>query len=277
LEVVMNRSLLLSLLVLAAAVLSSTPPARACRCHLPNRGFVVPGGYELPANAFGLAWEGWPRSAKDFEIVEVTSDGEVPQVVKTRSAGRRAGLDRDRTGWNIVVVGVEGGLRPGARYRFRARPEGGGVVHAERPEAEVTVAEAGLVLPEQARLALGPLEHTTTVIASGGSCSRKAETARCGVMMELPGVSAAAKESLFYVTLVDGRPWKAKSSICRRPAPGRSWQGIAEDLVFQVCPESERSGVKAGARTIQMVALLPGTEVVLRSEEVSVDFACKTP
>ena len=139
------------------------------------------------------------------------------------------------------------------------------------------VAEAGLVLPKQTRLALGPLEHTTTVIASGGSCSRKAETARLGVIMELPGVPEAAKKALFYLTLVDGRPWKAKSSICRRPAPGRSWQGIAEDLVFQVCPESEHEGVKAGARTIQMVALLPGNEVVLRSEEVSVDFACRTP
>ena len=265
------------LLVLAAAVLSTPPPARACRCQLPDRGFVVPAGNELPANAFGLAWEGSPRRAEDFEIVEVTSEGEVPQVAKTRAAGAMAGLKRHQTGWNVRVVGVEGGLRPGARYRFRSRPEGGVVGSGERSEAEFTVAEAELVLPKQAVLALGPLEHAPTVIAAGGSCSRKAETARRGVIMELPGVSEAAKQALFYLTLVDGRGWTPTSSICKRPDLGRSWKGIAEDLVFQMCPESRHHGVKAGARTIQMVALLPGTEVVLRSEEVSVDFACQTP
>jgi hypothetical protein len=271
------RGLLPWLLLLAVAVVGATAPsqARACRCSVPEHGFVVPEGGVLPANAAGLPWHGWPRSVENFEVVEITPTAELPRTAKIHPVSR----DRSVPGrWaSTVVVGLEEGLQPGASYRFGVRATEGGIVTGQQQQAVVRVSETALVAPEASPLLLGALEQSKTTIATGGRCSASRETARREVSLLLPDLSEEARNSLFYLTLVDGKPWREQSSTCKPPVPGETWKGRARDLLFTLCPELPRRGLASGTHSIQMLALLPGTDIVIRSEVVSGDFSCAAP
>jgi len=262
------------MVVAVLSVLSVAEPARACRCGAPDRGFVIPEGDKLPANAAGLPWQGWPRQVENFEVVELTATGELPQSVKLLAVTRQSPASRV---WPVVIVSVEGGLQPGASYRFRFVADETKRVIGARKEAVVTVSQNSVVAPSEVSLTVGPLEHRSTKISAGGSCSESTNTARRELSLELPGLDDAAKNSLFYLTLVDGKPWRVRSSICSPDALGPTWKGLGKDLLFSLCPESPRRGLKSGSSSIEMLAILPGTDLVIRSEQISVNLECQPP
>ncbi len=109
----------------------------------------------------------------------------------------------------------------------------------------------------------------------------------------LPEGAALWRDQLLYRTLVDGEAWYGKESLCDNYAPGRSWKEIGEDLVYGACPDP--SGASHGdegyaygenrrprqleptLHTVKMQAFLPGTDIVLETEALTVDLSCPGP
>jgi hypothetical protein len=263
-------------LVLAVCTLNAPSPAMACSCIVVPQGFVVPEGAKLPANAVGLPFVGGGR-AENFEVVELRGKAEIPRSVRlldVTQEGFFLGHPRGDGTWPVAVVAVEGGLRPGASYRFSLRATSKGDGYAVE-QAVVTVSKTPLVVPPVVSLLVGPLEHGTVRIPAPGSCSREVESVRRDVAMDLPGLDETARNALSYLTLVGGRPWRRRASTCESLPVGPTWKGVARDLVFGGCPESSARALETRMVRIQMLGFLPGTDLVVRSEEVSADFACR--
>lgn len=120
---------------------------------------------------------------------------------------------------------------------------------------------------------LGPLHVATT----SGSCSTQIEAHQIALEVELSDDAQPWRDVLAFTTLVDGQPWAASESINSTNAPGTSWVGRAKDKVFLSCDSDSDegySGLAEGAHLVAFEALLPGTDIVLSTEPVTVQLSC---
>ena len=264
----------------------ATTPADACLCEARQHwGFLAPENGRLPVNATGVAWHkpGDRVSRSDVLAqlsVEIERDGafhEVPAVAK------------DVPGFpGVFAIGPEGGLGAGATYRFTD--------HGDRRSSaprQVRVTVDGTALVPQTPL-LGkawPLySETISVPSSGGSCWAAQFVAQALIETALPEPGDRWKDQLLYQTLVDGKAWYGKKSMCHYVPPGRSWRETGEDLLYGSCPDPSdtdrgdggpgsgrdrrRRGLEPTLHTVRIQAFLPGTDIVLESQTMTVDLSC---
>ncbi len=286
-------------LVLVAAtlpLLAGGVPAAGCSCgRLPGGSFLVPARVELPANARGLPWFGDLSGSVPtgtFSAFRLDGKQKVPVEVQSEVLRRGPLPVTDGDGW-LVLVRPEGGFRPGATYQieYRRPPSARTEVIGEEPQrVRVKVArepltrqrlEAGLKAEDRGHKALD-------VRALGGSCSTRVLAHQVGLELRLPARLTQWKKAMLFATLVDGSPWQPADSLCNPTPPGRSWASLGSDLAFAACgpdpgllaqeeldPEeraflmqtmgSPDNSLASGDHQVEMIAWLPGTDVVLRA------------
>lgn len=268
------RLLLLSLLTLAAA--GQPIPAWACSCGWDDGRFLIEDRGEVPANARGVVWWG-AFHGEDRKLrlpttaelrVERWQGGLFLPVEHTIEPLTPPGPKTD-DGPTLFLLVPRQGMKAGQVYRFSRVAE---VTQGEPPEptqsVEVTVGETAFdrkVAIELRAEALGKDTIGTTTLA--GSCQTEIEAARARIELVWPGPAEKWRPSLFFLTTVDGQPWRPTESLCHQVPPGSSWQGPGRELLFATCALGEYGirpalSLKEGEHRVEMKVWLPGTEAV---------------
>lgn len=272
-------------LTVLLSTVSIPPPARACLCETPQAwGFLAPADGRVPVNAAGVAWHKPGDRVSRSEVlaqvsVEIERDGafhEVPAVAK-----HVPGFPE------VFAIGPEAGLRAEATYRFT---DHGARRNGAPRQLLVTVDSTSLASGTPLLGQAWPLYSETISVPSGGSCRAAQFVAQALIETTLPEPRDRWKEQLLYRTLVDGKAWHGKKSVCHYVPPGRSWRETGEDLLYSSCPDPSdtgrgdggpgsgrdrrRRGLEPTLHTVRIQAFLPGTDIVLESQTMTVDLSC---
>ncbi len=284
--------------------------AQACSCVDPEHwGFIGPENGRLPANAAGVVWFKPRVFDRRYELQQppsgrrVAARIRVEQRVQNRFV-RVPATARSVDGFRgIFVVAPREGLAVAATYRFTDR---GSTLHDDHPEwadsrrflgngphRQVQVTVDADPLPANSSLALkaGPAAAELISVASGGGmCSVRGQPVP-HVSIEA-GLAPEVREwrgQLLFRTLVDDEPWAGAESLCSLYPSGRSWRQIATDKVYSTCQDLDARGEAPIAfreprgrfrelaptkHSVKMKAFLPGTDIVLESEALTVDLSC---
>ncbi|MDI1443001.1 hypothetical protein [Polyangium sp. 6x1] len=270
--------------------------SRACFCRPPPVERFLPGdGAHLPSNARGVTFFSSYRrtifeceppfcdpemqlasrtplpSAGDFrvQIVNGSRYEAVPFVVEPVVLSVR-----DTPGYRYadeLLVAPRGGMRPGATYRFEGP---GAVIHVFVDKEPL---RAGTRLP----LRVSDPVRMQLSLSHPAACSVELDAETRTVSVDLPSPDWAS--ALWFATLVDGAVWSFRHDDCDVHVPRSSWMGPGLDLLFEVC--YGKGDISAGfpfegdslVHTVQMVAVLPGTNVRLESEVVTFGEGCAQP
>ena len=303
-----NRILATAAVALALAVVQSllaTQPARACSCvELEQWGFIGPEDGHLPANAGGVLWfkpETYRQPLPSES--EVAARITVERWVRDRFEAVPS-IARGVDGFSgIFVIAPREGLVVGARYRFTDREwsladDEPAWVHSVSPlgsgprrQVRVTVDAERLPADSPLTMNVGATATGPIQVASGGG--------RCAVFGQpvphvpieavlAPGARKWAGQLLFR-TLVDDEPWAGADALCSRYPRGRSWRRLGHDTVYSTCqsldalgetpiafsePQGRFRALVPDRHTLKMQAFLPGSDVVLESQTVTVDLSC---
>ncbi len=191
----------------------------------------------------------------------------------------------------VYSIEPKGGLKAEATYRFTDR---GNRRRGVPAQVLATIDRASLEPATPLVLKVWPLYSETIAVASGGGMCWVAQwVAQALIETTLPEGAAQWRDQLLYRTLVDGEAWYGKESLCDYYPPGRGWKEIGEDLVHSACPDPSgasqgdeghaygenrrRRQLEPTHHTVKMQAFLPGTDIVLGMETLTVDLSCPDP
>jgi hypothetical protein len=305
--VVMHRLAQAGTLVAIAAglLLLDAAPAYACSGLECTPSMWFPRTGTVPANLPGLLW--WPSVWNGGIVLE---DGGAPPgadaafVRFARVEGASFELlefelrtlpESDETGPFLLVPNAP--LVPGASYVLWD----GTSCHPDRvdlespppvfvpPEdfadeieswvARIRVAETAPLPNEFGSLrAEEPLLGSVLAPESSG-CAESISAVYSDLLITLSDDAAPWADALFYETEVDGRRYLPIGDYHRIDAePGTPWVGRTFDRVYTSCsPDAVSEGVSEGRHRARMRASIPGTDIVLHSDEVSLDLRCPAP
>lgn len=277
-----------ALCALVASQLGAPRSADACSCKFQrNYGFLVERDGELPANARGLVWAGSDEvSDRDFDVVRVTDEGEIPVPFELVKLQRR-----------LVLVRLTEPTTPGQRYRFRATmfneyraryTEGGEdstfvalaggrlLVH----QIEMVVSEDALELPATGlKLRVSRPEQTSIGVSAPRSCSETIEASVVQLAVVLPKRLQKFAGHLGYRTLIDGQAsWNPAGSVCTAIPEGRTWAATGEDTVYAGCDPGAYgdTGLARGKHDIAVEVTFYGSdEAPVRTRSKRVNLHCK--
>jgi len=259
--------------ILSLLLLSYSPPTQACDCAGPGRRFLQTGG-EIPANSKGLFYYCPGLEPYNKRAVKNNTAERKLEIVHIEN-GREQRLDSElvKIYNGLYLLRPKVGLTAGERYRFGFRYGNNGPWHS----VEVTVGKQRVwPMKKRARLKIGPLELDALNLAGPTACSETQIACKRAVELVLPPAARKYKQSLLFKTIVDGKPWNPKSSICSDVFPGRSWQELGTDLLFTLYDEKSWLQVlKPGFHRVRMVASMPGIGVIAASGNVKVWLKCR--
>lgn len=265
---------------LSAAAFWRPTPASACSpppCW--DSQFVPADSAVVPSNLAGLLWEPNPSSppmeatAADFTLLRVEGASEIPVGVTVTEL--RPGL---------FFVAPDAPFEQGMGYRASAEH-----LCESEPTLPPVALEFSAVRAAAEPAVLGSLTATDPwqgplrVAVWDGSCDREIDAVQVRVTVELSAGAAPWSDALLWSTWVDGQRYAPLSSLGSMhydpPAPGASWQGRGEDLLFASCdavPYTEQ-GLSEGSHTVQLRASLPaavGAEPRFASNEIEIELDC---
>jgi len=268
----MPRRLLTALLL---ALLASAAPRTASACsaaYCPGPRLWLEPGASVPASAPGV----WV----DLSLVgEVTPTVELWMDVDGELIQQDARLEGE-----LLVPAA--GFVEGALYQVRA------VRECETQEVDFRVGPAA-ALPEtlgRGRVfATGQTE--LPIPAWDGSCYGGVDAAYADVWVDGDDALEPWHDLLVWETYVDGERYAPRGTINPEgyyglPADVQhdarfSWRGPANDRVYAACGEvpagASSEGVSEGVHTVVLRASIPGTDVVLDSNPITVDLRCDAP
>lgn len=272
--------------------------AVACSCGYPSGGWTVPENGLLPSNARGIV--GWYQAGvfeeeddidglyKTVTVWEIPSYGEpqpVPVKIELLGAGPESLGKVEKYSLYRSYLVTPRGFEGGKRYRVTFQPlrHSPWDFHRAMPpkEAEVEVSfepvETG-----SSRLKVTGNDQGGISVAAGMSCSTGIQAHSLTMDLELPLEARRWDGVLHYLTFVDGEPWTEARSACQFIAPGRSWVELGTDKIYTKCRSEDsevrswaQDGLSAGSREVQMIAWLPGTDLLFSASR-TVELGCKT-
>ena len=309
-----SKVAMLAIATSMTALVLDSRPASGCSCAgpRPHWGFLGPDTGRLPANAAGVLWYlpppspwGDERSAKELdhlignltvELRRATGYIDIPVRVNRYDGP----LTRDWPQWErgtFFLVRPAEGLRPGKTYRFTdhsddkwendwpARGQRQVVFFVDRQE-----------LTPDTPLELDftePAIEDLRIKSMGGGCSETLRVSHAPLAAHLPAGADDWRDQLLYRTFVDGELWVGEESLCQTVIPGRTWmEEVGRDGVYRTCADDFASlGVPDGSRysywsagympsgphKVRIQAFLPGTDIVLETKTVTLDFTCPSP
>jgi hypothetical protein len=286
--------LALGLVTLGVAALHAAP-ADACSCSDSWTNELQVGQGLIPANAGGIPW--WfpggelisrveePRFRFDIEydleplqamvqLSKMEGDGYGPVAARVERYGHDRYLVRPEVPWS-----------QGERYRLSVDPsrapqaaDAAPDIQSRVVEFEIGAALAGeryepieLNVSELLQAELGFLDPT-------GPCGRDEPAAYVDIDFPVPaGAPEWPGPFLDYTTLVDGAVWSPRTNVCQELEPGASWVSRTGNRIAAPCDVAAADGTNslyAGLFVVRMEASLPGSDVVVHSEEVEIEIAC---
>lgn len=239
--------------------LGHSPSVNACSCAFEPAGFVGDSGGLLPANNQGVLWEGRldPTDEGVISILDPT-EGDVPVEVEPASPSRG----------DLWLIRPKGGFKAGHHYELTSRP-------GPRRTSTLTVQVSDEDLASSAvGLEIGKSVALSRNVPQAASCSRVIEAAQIAVNMVVPEAVAPFLGFLTFETHLDGvNEWYAAESLCSRQIPGRSSAGIAKEQIYRNCEVAD-GYLSGGPHLVRMTARLPGTDVVLTTDDVQFEIPC---
>jgi len=113
------------------------------------------------------------------------------------------------------------------------------------------------------------------------SCWSSVDAVYADVELDLPEQAHTWRGGLIIQTYVNGLPWRGSGSQGATYKPGETWMGYGKDRVYVLCDERHKNTnlqkFQEGSHEIQMVGTIPGTEVRIESNTVTVDLHCNPP
>lgn len=252
-----------------------------CSSSCNDPGFFVPGdGSTVPANLPVIYW----RPRYDF----AGTAGNPSNVTLTTAAdpGTPLAFAATRINDHVFHLVPDAPLVEGTSYILTDSTPCTSSSGVPSPRVTFTVGPTAPLPTTLGALAITDLPVRTEAIASdGGSCTLQAVADTVAVSINYVAVADAApwRDVLHFETLVDGRPWNARSNILQSIAPGASWAGRGVDRLYTVCRiedpfgQSEVFELAEGAHAVQMRATLPGTNLSLATDTPTVSLACPPP
>ena len=187
-----------------------------------------------------------------------------------------------------------GGFSPGARYFFVDREHdddwwrSGDEPWQLRGGVIATIDSQELVAGTTFNLNSTPMTLETLRVAAPSKCSTVGRFPQVGIETRLGGNALRWRDHLLYQTLVDGERWNGARSACLMTSErwlGRSWAGVGQDILFVPCSREDSASasprlwpaLQPGPHKVKMRAFLPGTDIVLETETLTVDLRCPGP
>lgn len=251
------------------AVLGLLPAAAlACSCLGPAPLGLLGKDGALPANSWGVVWDNQSRSQDNPQTlapVKIIGPGGKALKVESKPVSPESGV-------KLVLLRPAGGFKLGQQYRFEG-------VSGRKEAQRITVSRSATALVKHQavlELKVGALKRQDiTVLTRYGSCSATVPANVVPIELSLPAAALPFKDQLYYQTLVDGQPWKPLRSLCSQSVPGVSWLGErGKDQLFSTCASGAEEGLKPGLHSVEMLASLPGTELVYKSKKMKFEIKC---
>jgi len=129
---------------------------------------------------------------------------------------------------------------------------------------------------ELGSLTSGEIRREPLQINTGDSCSDTLSVVYVDVELDLPEESLVWHGALLIQTYVNDTLWRGSSFYGKIYKPGESWVGFGKDRVYVICDDhfSHVADAPEGIVDIQLRAHIPGTNVALESETISVELRC---
>lgn len=276
------------------------PSSEFCECpgSLWEEGFIGEPEVRLPANAAGVPW---------FQVgLSGLVEPDPLELVGSRISVRMLNEHGEGSPLQTTVKAV-----PGFRHVFVVAPKDGFIAGARyffvdqehddewwRP-SQLLELRGGIIatidsreLSAEATLSL----HSTPVVRETLRVSTASFSKRCSVVGRYPhvriesrleGAGQGWRDGLLFQTLFDGKPWEGARSSCSASVRwlGRSPAGAGQDVLYVPCRTEHQTSdsgeirprPQSGRHTVQMRAFLPGTDIVLDTETLTVDLSCPSP
>jgi hypothetical protein len=230
---------------------------------------VIHVGETIPANTPALA-VALVEEETIARLVEETASGDVERAVTLEDS----------------LVRFVDALTPGSYYRLElATPCEG--YDATTDEARFLVGEAEPFPNAVGTLVAHEPQNGGVTVATGGSCYSGVDAVSVDLAVNVDPALGPWDGLVVWETEVDGERWGAQEtvswgndlfggpSVDERPLFA-SWRGPGRDEVYASCGELAY-GVGEGIHTAQLRARIPGTDVVLASNEVTFELVCPVP
>jgi len=269
----------------------------ACSCVVPDDGFLVSVGAEIPRDSRGIPWSGRLDDDDGRPVLPNPTGFAIERLVEGGRVGLEVELELlngpligDGSPWlsdYLLLVGPRGGFIAGAQYAFTdygGHTSRGWPSLQEPRKVVVTVSDRSLsdVIEASGEASLHVRYDGVAdlgVMTTCGSCSVNINAAQVRLDMRLPDELARWRDVLLYTTTVDGAIWRPRRHLCAPVAPGDSWVGRGLDVLFTDCGASTERickpyfGLSEGAHDVVMTAWWPGVEASV-SAAARVELAC---
>lgn len=271
----------LGLLGLVASLSLSARDAQACSCGVGPPTFLGGPKLDLPANARGVvywnsgspwvvesagakvSWRAVPE-ASAFSI-ERAADPKTKIPHRLEPIVEVAPWDEKGRAAYAVTLAATQPLTPG-KYRFTGPDEA---------SIEVTVDAEPLRTEAPLPLEVGPQSDSRLRVAMGVSCSAQVPAAWRPLGVVLPEAFKRYADGLLVHTRVDGKIWRPSESLCKKPAPGRSYKGVGKEVLYSVCAgPAMQDSLATGEHSVQVEVVIPGGDV-FKSEAKKFTLECK--
>ncbi len=271
----------LGLLGLVAGLSLSARDAQACSCGVGPPTFLGGPKLKLPANARGVVY--W-NSGSPWVVESAgakVSWRAVPEASAfsiERTAAPKAKIphrldpiveaapwdEKGRAAYAVTLAATEP-LTPG-EYRFTGPDEA---------SIEVTIDAEPLRAEAPLALEVGPQSDSRLRVAMGVSCSAQVPAAWRPLGIALPEAFKRYADGLLVHTRVDGKIWRPSESLCKKPAPGRSYKGLGKEVLYSVCAgPAMQDSLATGEHSVQVEVVVPGGDV-FKSEAKKFTLECK--
>ena len=144
-------------------------------------------------------------------------------------------------------------------------------------ESTFTVSAPAELPTDLGTISASSLEDTELALAEDASCTNTQNVITTKIELKLSDDALAWEDALAFETVVNGDFWGPAEFSGQGFPLGSSWVGRGEDLVFAICeenPYSEHSYLLPGTHTVQMRARIPGTDVVIETNELTLQLDC---
>jgi len=121
-----------------------------------------------------------------------------------------------------------------------------------------------------------PAKRQPVEYGTGAACFEELDAITVDIALAEP---SPFHDALEFTTLVDGEVFRPTSRLGYQPPVGNSWQGHGIDQLYSLCDWEDRFtrqlGLEEGLHEVQLVATLPGTDTVIKSDVIMVELDCK--
>jgi MYXO-CTERM domain-containing protein len=263
-----------AMVLAGAAVLGAAEMAEACSCIEPCPETLLESGSSIPANTPGFAFA--TRYVYDENIkklnwivrdaygdgvysTEIYTIDEEPEYFHSNGLGQLHLLQPERV------------LEPGA-YVISSPESGCRYDAAQNIPSTVYVKEAAAFPVELGDIII--LQHQVGMVqVPSTECSEELISSYFDFYVDLSEGAEYWKDALFFSTLVDGERWEELKSVCALPPLGAPSGERGAARLFTLCGQSY-PGLEPGRHTVKFTAWLPGTDIVLETEEVEFELDC---